>query len=336
MTDGPTLTSSSVVQNGLDKMQDARTMDIAFVFTHSPGVRVALWAHQLMLAMSSNRFRNLYAVDRFNNLHRIATNHNESLSSARVYEICTYSLKELSIEAYCALVRYLYTSVLEFKVDMREFVLTHYPVDSPDQYLKRPECSREMNKLMKELLDQPVRQAGWACLFTLADRVTSELNMSSPVQYTLTDMKDMATLDFAFVFKQPTIHSQVAIWTHQDVLASSIQLANYFMTPNKVYGRSGPRRYSISFVRVSYCLLESYCAMIRFLYSRQLALEIDLREFVLTSTAILSPDKQRLVRSAVVEGILVKPLRETTWDDVYKLAMGFEMKSLKARCLEKV
>ncbi|KAF9395891.1 hypothetical protein CPC16_006174 [Podila verticillata] len=170
MTDGPTLTSSSVVQNGLDKMQDARTMDIAFVFTHSPGVRVALWAHQLMLAMSSNRFRNLYAVDRFNNLHRIATNHNESLSSARVYEICTYSLKELSIEAYCALVRYLYTSVLEFKVDMREFVLTHYPVDSPDQYLKRPECSREMNKLMKELLDQPVRQAGWACLFTLADR----------------------------------------------------------------------------------------------------------------------------------------------------------------------
>ncbi|KAF9395890.1 hypothetical protein CPC16_006173 [Podila verticillata] len=166
--------------------------------------------------------------------------------------------------------------------------------------------------------------------------VTSELNMSSPVQYTLTDMKDMATLDFAFVFKQPTIHSQVAIWTHQDVLASSIQLANYFMTPNKVYGRSGPRRYSISFVRVSYCLLESYCAMIRFLYSGQLALEIDLREFVLTSTAILSPDKQLLVRSAVVEGTLVKPLRETTWDDVYKLAMGFEMKSLKARCLEKV
>ncbi|KAI9236338.1 MAG: hypothetical protein BYD32DRAFT_462613 [Podila humilis] len=346
MTDGPTLTSSSVVQNGLDKMQDARTMDIAFVFTHSPGVRVALWAHQLMLAMSSNRFRNLYAVDRFNNLHRIATNHNESLSSARVYEICTYSLKELSIEAYCALVRYLYTSVLEFKVDMREFVLTHYPVDSPDQYLKRPECSREMNKLMKELLDQPDMTwlnhgrgeivNGDSVNHRILVTVTSELNMSSPVQYTLTDMKDMATLDFAFVFKQPTIHSQVAIWTHQDVLASSIQLANYFMTPNKVYGRSGPRRYSISFVRVSYCLLESYCAMIRFLYSGQLALEIDLREFVLTSTAILSPDKQLLVRSAVVEGTLVKPLRETTWDDVYKLAMGFEMKSLKARCLEKV
>ncbi|KAF9381450.1 hypothetical protein CPB97_007751 [Podila verticillata] len=170
MTIAPTLTSSSVEQNGLNKMQDARTMDIAFVFTHSPGVRVALWAHQLMLAMSSNRFRNLHAVDRFNNQHCIATKHSESLFSARVYEICTYSLKELSIEVYCALVRYLYTSVLEFKVDMREFVLTPYPVDSPDQYLKRPECSREVNKLMTELLDQPIRQAGWACLFTLADR----------------------------------------------------------------------------------------------------------------------------------------------------------------------
>jgi hypothetical protein len=170
MAIAPTLTPSSVMQNGLDKMHDARTMDIGFVFTHSPGVQVALWAHQLMLAMSSNRFRNLHIVDRFNNQYCIATKHNKSLSSPRVYEICTYMLKELSIEAYCALVRYLYTSILDFKVDMREFVLTPYPVDSPDQYLKCPESSREVNKLMKELLDEPVRQAGWACLFTLADR----------------------------------------------------------------------------------------------------------------------------------------------------------------------
>jgi len=146
----------------------------------------------------------------------------------------------------------------------------------------------------------------------------------------------MATLDFAFVFKVPSVHSQVAIWTHQDVLASSVHLANHFMIPNKADGSPGLRRYRISYVRVSYRLLESYCAMIRFLYSGQLSLEIDLREFALTSTAILSPDKQCLARSDFVEGMLAKPLRKAVWDDVYKLAMGFEMKNLKVRCLEQV
>ncbi|KAF9334888.1 hypothetical protein BG006_001293 [Podila minutissima] len=65
--------------------------------------------------------------------------------------------------AYCALVRYLYTGKVEFEVDLREFMITDWPITSPVQV-------SEQSADLQRLLAEPIKKVLPASLSKLADR----------------------------------------------------------------------------------------------------------------------------------------------------------------------
>lgn len=74
------------------------------------------------------------------------------------------------------------------------------------------------------------------------------------------DMKNTATLDFAFVFQAPGDHSIIAVWMHQDLLGTVRQFRNLFFIPNKVDESPCLRKCHIDSVSVPSYLLVPYCS----------------------------------------------------------------------------
>ncbi|KAG0355366.1 hypothetical protein BG005_005737 [Podila minutissima] len=100
-------------------LKDIPTMNMAFTFGFNGSARnVALWAHQSILShqpnMSSFMSKLQYVED-------------DPSSPEVVCGVKTAHVTEYSLEAYCALIRYLYTSEIELGVDMDDFAIGRPP-----------------------------------------------------------------------------------------------------------------------------------------------------------------------------------------------------------------
>ncbi|KAF9379642.1 hypothetical protein CPB97_008856 [Podila verticillata] len=109
-------------------LRDVHSVDFAFVLTHSKKDQrsnndrmVAFWAHQDMLALSSEKFQELHGVTQVVNT---------SLTDPALFLLAMDLIPEYSLVAYCVILRFIYTGVLECTVDLREFILT--PMLIPD------------------------------------------------------------------------------------------------------------------------------------------------------------------------------------------------------------
>ncbi|KAG0077876.1 hypothetical protein BGZ93_000560 [Podila epicladia] len=144
----------SPMQRAVALMRDACTMNYAFVFK-CPGMdrQVTLWVHQFQLGRNSDRFQELYRFVLESDAPLLASRYNMHFAQAPGHYFVPY----------CALVRYLYTGQVQFEVDLREYMITDWPVTSPVQ---APEQSADLRRLLAE----PVKKVLPADLAKLADR----------------------------------------------------------------------------------------------------------------------------------------------------------------------
>ncbi|KAF9379643.1 hypothetical protein CPB97_008857, partial [Podila verticillata] len=96
-------------------MKDISTMNMAFTFGFNGSARnVALWVHQSMLSQQSS-FSSL--------ISKLKDVKGDSSSAEAVSGVKTTHVTEYSLEAYCALIRYLYTSEIKLEVDLDDFAI---------------------------------------------------------------------------------------------------------------------------------------------------------------------------------------------------------------------
>ncbi|KAG0034401.1 hypothetical protein BGZ81_004882 [Podila clonocystis] len=134
------LTTSKVEQVQILKSQfimplllkDIATMNMAITFGFNDSARnVALWAHQSVLSHQSN-------LSSF--MNKLQDVEGDPSSPEAVCGVKTTHVSEYSLEAYCALVRYLYTSEIALEVDVNNFAIG-FPPNKPfsPSCKKRPE-----------------------------------------------------------------------------------------------------------------------------------------------------------------------------------------------------
>lgn len=152
------------------------------------------------------------------------------------------------------------------------------------------------------------------------------------VQTGLDKLSDTSALDFAFIFKLPECKSGVALWAHQFILAMvSVEFKNQHRLA-KDFSTMPPRLFHIRAVEIQEYPLFAYCALLRFIYTGQVQLDIDLREYCITPKAYYPEQKQQGDRSKAVAGLMHQPLRKALWSDLYDLAVKYGMKDLQALC----
>lgn len=101
-------------------MKDIKTMDMALTFGLCGGARnIALWAHRA-------------ALDRQPGLAKLISKlryvEGSSADSATVCGVQSHHVTEYSLEAYCCLIRFLYTTKIELQVDLDDFAIG-YPLN---------------------------------------------------------------------------------------------------------------------------------------------------------------------------------------------------------------
>ncbi|KAF9334892.1 hypothetical protein BG006_001297 [Podila minutissima] len=130
------LEPSAQLKLDLAHMMNTKTANFAFVFEfRKANYDVALWVHQSQLAAHG---------DQFKRLHRLPT-------PTLLRFIAADRVQEYSLEAYCALVHFLYTGNLEATVDLFKFIITDWPISSPAKYPQNNDIVNELRvKSMKK------------------------------------------------------------------------------------------------------------------------------------------------------------------------------------------
>lgn len=96
-------------------MKDIKTMDMALTFGINGGTRnVALWAHRAALNSQPGLAKLINKLKNVEGFYR---------GSAAVSGIQSYHVTEYSLEAYCCLVRFLYTNKIEVQVNLEDFAI---------------------------------------------------------------------------------------------------------------------------------------------------------------------------------------------------------------------
>ncbi|KAF9317856.1 hypothetical protein BG003_000252 [Podila horticola] len=144
------------MQRVLATMKDAASVDFAFVFNLcGSGRLMALWANHTVLTKVSNQFQKL---------HRFSVpDWRDVTPSLWLHSVFVAWVLEDPLVPFCALIHYLYTGRLELEVDMRQFFLTDWPIQSLSQL-------REKRVNINELWAGPVKTASSLELCELAER----------------------------------------------------------------------------------------------------------------------------------------------------------------------
>lgn len=100
-------------------MKDIKTMDMALTFGICGGARnIALWAHRAALDRQPG-FAKL--------ISKLRDVEGSSTDSATVCGVQSHHVTEYSLEAYCCLVRFLYTTKIELQVNLDDFAIGYPP-----------------------------------------------------------------------------------------------------------------------------------------------------------------------------------------------------------------
>ena len=114
-------------------------MDMAFTFGFSDSARnVALWAYQSVLSQQPS----LSSL-----MSKLKDVEGDPSAPEAVSEVKTIHVAEYSLEAYCALVRYLYTNEMKLEIDLDNFV-----IGGPPNRPFSPSCKKrpDINGLFKD------------------------------------------------------------------------------------------------------------------------------------------------------------------------------------------
>lgn len=137
-------------------MKDVTDVNFAFVFDLSGSGRlVALWANHTVLTKASDQFQKLH---RFN-----VPDWRNVTPSLWLLSVFVAWVLEDPLVPYCAMIRYLYTGQLELEVDMRQFLITEWPIQALAEL-------REKKVNLNEVWAGPVRTLSLSELCELAER----------------------------------------------------------------------------------------------------------------------------------------------------------------------
>ncbi|KAF9210271.1 hypothetical protein BGZ59_009666 [Podila verticillata] len=146
-------------------------------------------------------------------------------------------------------------------------------------------------------------------------------------------MKDIGTMDVALTFGIKNHHSNIALWVHRSIIAQQPGLSKLIVKLKEVE-RSSTDSAAIVGVQsyhVTDFSLAAYCRLIRFLYTTEIALEVDLKDFAigyppskpLSLACKRRPDTDRLV-PVLGRGAILREL--------FQLADCYQVQRLREFC----
>lgn len=160
-------------------------------------------------------------------------------------------------------------------------------------------------------------------------------------------MRDIATTNMAFTFDVNGSARSVALWVHQSVLSHQPYMASLFSKLQDVEGSDDASVSGIKSTHVSEYSLESYCSLVRFLYTGIIDLEVNLEDFSIGSPPA-KPFNAGCKKRPVVEGLFSPATgtsyrkdmsgvkRRTDWRELFQVADCYEVKKLRDYCKNKI
>ncbi|KAG0339855.1 hypothetical protein BG000_001198 [Podila horticola] len=158
-------------------------------------------------------------------------------------------------------------------------------------------------------------------------------------------LKDISTMNMAFTFGLNGSARNVALWAHQSILSQQPSIAALIKKLKDVEAFSG-----VKSTHVTEYSLEAYCAVVRYLYTNEIQLEVDLDDFAigcppnkpLSGSCKNRPtidglfDSQGSSSTNIESGEAAKPRLVAEWSDLFQIADCYEVTKLREHCLEKI
>ncbi|KAF9395901.1 hypothetical protein CPC16_006184 [Podila verticillata] len=178
-------------------------------------------------------------------------------------------------------------------------------------------------------------------------------------------MKDIDTMDIQFTFGSSSGTAKVSLWAHQSVLAHQPALAKLIEKLRYVEGDGASEKAHgrVVSTHITEYTLESYCCLMRYLYTGIINLDVDLSNFAIgylpSEAIVVSVKKGISVKSlfstapssasskggskrdpsSVAPSEVASPTLKTTstlWKDVFQVADCHEVKELRDYCRDKI
>ncbi|KAF9372622.1 hypothetical protein CPB97_001111 [Podila verticillata] len=166
-------------------------------------------------------------------------------------------------------------------------------------------------------------------------------------------LKDIATMNMAFTFGLHGSARNVALWGHQSILAQLPSLSALISKLKDIEGDpSSPEAISgVKTTHVTEYSLEAYCALVRYLYTSEITIEVDLNDFAIggppnkpfspscknrANIDGLFPSKDTVSPSAKLNKPVVTSRRTSTWSDLFQIADCYQVTELRKYCLDKI
>lgn len=178
-------------------------------------------------------------------------------------------------------------------------------------------------------------------------------------------MKDINTMDIQFTFGSSSGTANVSLWAHQSVLAHHPALARLIGKLRDVEGDGAGEKAQGEVVstHITEYTLESYCCLIRYIYTGIINLDVDLSDFAIgylpsepivvsvkrgisvkslfstTSSPASSKGGFKRDPSSVPPSEVGSPTLKTTstlWKDVFQVADCYDVKELRDYCRDKI
>ncbi|KAG0076736.1 hypothetical protein BGZ93_000570 [Podila epicladia] len=163
-------------------------------------------------------------------------------------------------------------------------------------------------------------------------------------------LKDIATMNMAFTFGFSGAACNVALWAHQSILSQQPSLAALMSKlPDVERGPSSPECVSgVKTTHVTEYSFEAYCALVRYLYTSEISIEIDLNDFAigcppvkpLSASCKKLPSVDGLFAPAALPSSSKVPVwdlkRKTTWHELFAVANCYDVKDLRKYCRDSI
>ncbi|KAF9395898.1 hypothetical protein CPC16_006181 [Podila verticillata] len=159
-------------------------------------------------------------------------------------------------------------------------------------------------------------------------------------------LKDIATMNMAFTFGFNNSARNVALWAHQSILSQQPSLSSLMGKLPDVEGDPSASE-AVSGVKTTHVTeysLEAYCALVRYIYTSEIKLEVDLDDFSigcppnkpLSPACKKRPTVDGLFAPAAPPSSTKVPVadlkRTTTWQELFSVADCYDVKELRSYC----
>ncbi|KAF9312172.1 hypothetical protein BG003_006571 [Podila horticola] len=184
---------------------------------------------------------------------------------------------------------------------------------------------------------------------------STERKVSRLKYVTASLMYDIDTMNMSFTFGYNGSARNVALWTHQSVLELHPTFHSLMSKLKDVEGESSSAEAvsGVKTIHVTKYTLESYCALIRYLYCNTIELHVNLDDFPIGQPPIMpfSPScKSRLVADGPFWPTVPAPTKPhsdmvvdhdhhqlmTTWEELFQLADFYQIAELRGHCQEQI